>query len=492
MLKKFAYKAVAASLLVSLSGMASAALSDQWYIGIGGGISQLQPEATDASIDVDDKNGQVGTIYVGKDFDSRSSGQFQLYSLGESSFDDGQSTASYIGGDASLLYRFFDSRDRRARGAVFGASFYGRFGFGFLDRDSDLPLDNDAPVYFGAGAGVETYFTNNLGLRLEALYHETDTASATLSLITRFGGHRSRSPARPPAIATPIPVPVPTPEATAAPEPASVATTSPVNKPTALPLPSNVPDQIPETPAAPAPAVVPLPAPATDLDTATLPEQGPGSAESPLNLPTLDTLDQTSNPESVAVAPDTDFGFPDVEIMGSTQETTAQTDPAALEPFPAVTPLPEPSAAPVPLVDSDGDGVTDDKDRCPDSTRNYPVSTRGCPLFAGLLPDLTFQDDSAEFDETSYVVLDKLAKTLMDYPDTFIEVVAHTDNSGPEAEQSALTRQRLRSVGLYLVNRGISQDRLLLRSFGGKRPAFDNATADGRRRNNRIEIFENP
>ena len=488
MLKKFAYKTVAAGLLVSLSGTASAALSDQWYIGIGGGVSQLQPEASNPSIDVDDKAGQVGTIFFGKDFDSRSSGQFQLYSLGEASFDDGQSTASYVGGDASLLYRFFDSRDRRERGAVFGASFYGRFGFGFLNRDSDLPLDDDAPVYFGAGAGMETYFTNNLGMRLEALYHETDTATATLTLITRFGGHRSRPPVMPPAVAKPKPA----------------AVTSPVDKPAAVPL------------------APPVSTTAPDPDTATLPGSVPGSSESPLQLPTLGTPEQASEP----ALQNPDSSFPDVEIMGNTQETTAAigeaepgdseavavtpTPPAPPVQAPLQAPAPEPLQAPLqeplptsstlpapvvpglPNVDSDGDGVNDDKDRCPDSTIGYPVSTRGCPQFAGLLPDVTFRDGSAEFDESSFAVLDKLVQTLKDYPDTYIEIVAHTDNSGTELEQSALTRQRLRSVGLYLVNRGISQERLLLRSFGGKRPAFDNATADGRRRNNRIEVFENP
>ena len=454
--KTFAYKAVAASLLISLSSTASAALSDQWYIGAGGGASLLQPEASDSSIDVEDKDGQVGTIYFGKDFDSRSSGQFQLYSFGESTFDDGQSSASYIGGDASLLYRFYDSRDRRQRGAVFGASFYGRFGFGFLDRDSDLPLDDDTPVYFGAGAGFETYFTNNLGLRLEALYHETDIASATLTLVTRFGGHRSR-----PAVSPPTALPPELPEPT---EPTAV--TSPVTTPSAVP--------VPETSVEP-PRVVPTPQ--DDVD-----------------------------PNSDLALQDSDDSFPDVEIMGTTQENTSLEDSAAdtnaeaglqtptlpAAPTTATTPEALPPAPPLPSPDRDGDGVNDVRDRCPDSNSGYPVNTRGCPLFAGLMPDLTFRDGSAEFDDSSLVVLDRLVQTLEDYPDTFIEIVAHTDNSGSESEQSALTRQRLRSIGLYLVSRGISQDRLLLRSFGGKRPAFDNTTAEGRRRNNRIEVFENP
>ncbi len=198
MLNKISFKVALAGLVASLSGTVLA-LEDQWYLGIGGGISQLQPDTDDTSIDVDEKHGQVATVFVGRDFDNRSSGQFQLYSLGEAEYSDGQSTASYTAGDASLLYRFYDSRDRRPRGTIFGTSLYGRFGFGFMQRDSDLSLDSDTPVYFGAGAGIETYLSYNLAMRLEALFHDTDAGSASLTLVSRFGGRR-RLPAAPPPV----------------------------------------------------------------------------------------------------------------------------------------------------------------------------------------------------------------------------------------------------------------------------------------------------
>ena len=75
---------------------------------------------------------------------------------------------------------------------------------------------------------------------------------------------------------------------------------------------------------------------------------------------------------------------------------------------------------------------------------------------------------------------------------TRVELAAHSDNAGDPQQKSLLTRQRLRAIGIYLVQRGISQDRLLLRSFGSKRPVFDNNSEAGRRANNRIEITEQP
>ena len=73
-----------------------------------------------------------------------------------------------------------------------------------------------------------------------------------------------------------------------------------------------------------------------------------------------------------------------------------------------------------------------------------------------------------------------------------IELVSHTDNTGTEAEQSRRTRGRLKSIGIYLVSKGVRSRQLVLRSYAAKRPKFDNATVQGRRANNRIEIVERP
>jgi len=191
-------KAVIASALTFVSTSVSA-LGDQWYLGIGGGASLLQPNPVDRTIDVEEEQGEVVTFFFGRDFDRRSSGQFQLYSLGEAQFDSGNTdTAVYHAGDASVLFRFFDSRDNAKAGRVFGASMYGRFGLGIIERDSDVSLDNDTQVYFGAGAGIETYLSKNLAVRLESLYHENDVGSATLSLVGRFGGRKITPPIAPP------------------------------------------------------------------------------------------------------------------------------------------------------------------------------------------------------------------------------------------------------------------------------------------------------
>ena len=200
----------------------------------------------------------------------------------------------------------------------------------------------------------------------------------------------------------------------------------------------------------------------------------------PTDLPETYEVPSAGIPAIDAQAGTTDNGVdagsaPEVEIIGTS--TATQSEPED------VTRL---------QTDSDADGVTDDLDQCPDSAPGYPVNARGCPAFGGMLPGLNFNDRTADLPCASYAILDKLVQKLNDYPNTYIELVAHTDNVGTEAGQSELTRQRLRSIGVYLVRHGINQERLLLRSYGGSRPVFDNSTAEGRRRNNRIEVFENP
>ena len=151
------------------------------------------------------------------------------------------------------------------------------------------------------------------------------------------------------------------------------------------------------------------------------------------------------------------------------------------------------TTTPIPqIADADRDGVADENDQCANSTRGYPVTGSGCAVFGGLVPELEFDGRTATLVPSAFVTLDEMARVLLQFSAVKIELVSHTDQSGSETEQSELTSQRLRTIGRYLVGKGVAQDRLLLRSFGGKRPAHSNSTEQGRQDNNRIEVFENP
>jgi len=358
------------------------ALGDQWYFGIGGGASWLQPNPEQPGLGLSSRQGTGGNFFFGRDLDDRSSAQATLYALGEAVLEDDE-IVPFQAADASLLYRIYDTNDSRLRRGGISLALYGRFALGYINRDTAVPLSNDSPVYFGAGGGAELFLTDNLSMRLEGMYHDRDAASGSLQLVARFGGGKRfpTRPARPPA-----------------------------GSPPALPPTTAVPEATPPAPTVAVPA------------------------------------------------------------------TPAVTTPA----------VPAPTS-----LDSDGDAIPNAQDQCPGSKAGFPVRNTGCALFDGVLSGVSFAQGTELLLPGATNQLDFLANVLLQYPQARVELHAHTDNQGTVREQAILTRARLRTMGTYLVGKGVRANRLVLRSFGGTRPLYDNASAEGRAGNNRIEVIEN-
>lgn len=365
--------------LVALSSLTSTqvhALGDQWYIGIGGVGSLLDPNPRQPGLNVTDDLGIGGSILFGRDLDSKTSVQVQVLALGEAQFANGV-PVTYGAADAAVLYRVFDSRTGSLNTDGFGISLYGIAALGFMYRDTTQSLSDDAPVHFALGAGLETYLWKGLSIRTEAAYHEADAASASMALVYRFGG--------------------------------------------------------------------------ASVNLARLPDDR-GSSQSNQTIQSVPATPTDSEP---LLQPD----------------TSAETSVAR-------------------NADVDGDGVADGTDSCLSSARGFPVRENGCPLFDGVLSGVLFDEGTANLSPGSNTQLDSLINVLLQYPNAKIELHAHSDNSGDIKSQSVLTRSRLRTVGTYLLKRGIRSNRMALRSFGGAKPRFNNDSATDRQRNNRIEVFE--
>src|SRR4030095_17034683 len=76
-------------------------------------------------------------------------------------------------------------------------------------------------------------------------------------------------------------------------------------------------------------------------------------------------------------------------------------------PEPPPPPPPPPETPPPPPADSDGDGVTDDKDKCPGTPAGVRVDFRGCEIKEEIeLPDVNFEFDSAKLTADSSTTLD--------------------------------------------------------------------------------------
>ena len=85
--------------------------------------------------------------------------------------------------------------------------------------------------------------------------------------------------------------------------------------------------------------------------------------------------------------------------------------------------------------------------------------------------------------------LDRIAALLTEYPRLTARIEGHTDNAGPDEINQTLSQARADAVVQALVDRGVAAERLSAEGVGESRPIADNATADGRRQNRRVEVY---
>jgi outer membrane protein OmpA-like peptidoglycan-associated protein len=90
----------------------------------------------------------------------------------------------------------------------------------------------------------------------------------------------------------------------------------------------------------------------------------------------------------------------------------------------------------------------------------------------------------------SFPELDRAAATLKNkWGVTRVEVGGHSDSRGSDAYNLALSQRRAETVRGYLIEKGLSADRLVARGYGKTRPVAANATEAGRYRNRRVELL---
>ncbi len=105
------------------------------------------------------------------------------------------------------------------------------------------------------------------------------------------------------------------------------------------------------------------------------------------------------------------------------------------------------------------------------------------------LPDgVTFDVGSATLQPAFRATLDKVAQSMIDYPQSLIDVYGHTDSTGSDAFNQRLSEQRATTVMNYLISRGVPASRLRSQGFGETMPVASNDTVDGRAKNRRVEI----
>jgi len=138
-------------------------------------------------------------------------------------------------------------------------------------------------------------------------------------------------------------------------------------------------------------------------------------------------------------------------------------------------------------LDSDGDGVIDSLDKCPNTPAGVKVNKDGCPLEITLR--LNFDTDKAvikpEYDQKLKEYAKYLVKMQKEYK---IAVKGYTDSVGSAAYNKKLSKMRAVAVRTRLIQLGVDPDRITAEGYGEADPIASNDTPEGRYQNRRVVI----
>jgi len=116
------------------------------------------------------------------------------------------------------------------------------------------------------------------------------------------------------------------------------------------------------------------------------------------------------------------------------------------------------------------------------------VTRMGDNITLNMPGNVTFATNSADLRPAFFDVLNSVSKVLKEFDQTVIEVAGHTDSTGTEDYNQALSERRASSVSQYLAARKIPDNRLISVGMGEVRPVADNGSDAGRQSNRRVEI----
>jgi len=120
------------------------------------------------------------------------------------------------------------------------------------------------------------------------------------------------------------------------------------------------------------------------------------------------------------------------------------------------------------------------------------IVNTGSQLVVTMPNDILFATDSATLGSGLQQDLAALARNLIDYPNSTIQVVGHTDNVGDATYNLSLSRRRAAAVAAVLVANGVPNSRVTTLGMGEDQPVASNLSAAGRQQNRRVEIIIRP
>jgi OmpA family len=99
-----------------------------------------------------------------------------------------------------------------------------------------------------------------------------------------------------------------------------------------------------------------------------------------------------------------------------------------------------------------------------------------------------FDTDKAILRPEAQIVLKELAESARKQPQLTLRLQGNTDADGSDAHNLQLSERRTAAVRNFLINQGISAEKIKISALGKSKPLADNASTDGKQRNRRVDI----
>jgi outer membrane protein OmpA-like peptidoglycan-associated protein len=116
------------------------------------------------------------------------------------------------------------------------------------------------------------------------------------------------------------------------------------------------------------------------------------------------------------------------------------------------------------------------------------VTRQGENITLNMPGNVTFKTDSSDLNANFFPVLDSVSLVLKEYEKTIVEVAGHTDSTGADLYNQALSEHRAAAVAQYLTSKGVMNQRIITVGGGEGHPIATNGTPEGRQANRRVEL----
>lgn len=128
-----------------------------------------------------------------------------------------------------------------------------------------------------------------------------------------------------------------------------------------------------------------------------------------------------------------------------------------------------------------------------DTTVTQPIAMEVAKVMSDTLivlgAELLFETNKSTLRSEHFPTLNPIVDYLLAHPERSVKISGHTDNTGREAHNLALSKQRADVVAEYLVSNGVNLKSIETSGEGSSRPMAENTTEEGRKKNRRVELL---